>query len=140
MDQVVEGIGVASSQVADSTRTIWESDQRKEIQDSVVKGLSGRAATAIEEQVKEVADNPETQKFVGKMEDVTGKIVEDVTANKAFQDIAEAVMKSINRAAASIEKWLGQQKSSPPTEASAPQSPAAASDGTQTIDIQHDGQ
>ena len=95
---------------------------------------------AIEEQVEKIADNPETQKFVGKMEDVTGKIVEDVTANKAFQDIAEAVMKGLNAAAASIEKWLGQQKSSPPTEAGAPESPAAASDGTQTIDIQRDGQ
>lgn len=139
VDQVVEGFEKAGGQVADSARTIWESEQRKEIQDSVVKSLSG-VATTIEDQVKKIAENPETQKFVNKMEDVTGRIVEDVTANKAFQDVAEAVMKGLNAAAASIERWLGQQRAASTPTAESPESPAApkSPDDTETIDIVRD--
>lgn len=135
-DQVVEGFGKAGAQVKDSAQKFWESDQRKDVQESVAKGVSSVTAV-IEEQMKRLAENPDTKKVVTKVETVTGKVVEDVSANKAIQDLAEIVMKLLNTGAASIEHWLDQQRTSPATPA-APSAPKAEPDDTQTIDIQRD--
>lgn len=108
MDDIVEGVERVSTTVAGSARQAWESDQRKEVQDSVVKGL-GELATAIEEQTKKFAANPETQKVVARIEEVTERAVAQVRSSKTIQDLAEGLAKGLSALATSIEGWLNQK-------------------------------
>jgi hypothetical protein len=149
VDDIVEGVERVSTQVADSARQFWESDQRKEVQDSVVKGLSG-LASAIEEQTKKIAANPETQKVVNRIEEVADKVVVQVRSSKTIQDLAEGVMKGLTAVAASIESWLVSQKTESGEETtdivpiedarveppSVPPAPPVSFDDTQSVDIE----
>lgn len=108
VDEVFSEAQRMGTQVADKAKTLWESDQRKEMQETVVKGLTGIAAT-IEEQVKKIADKDDTKRVMGKLEEASDKIVDQVRSSKTLQEAAETVMKGLSAAAASIERWLGQQ-------------------------------
>ena len=112
VDEVFTEAQRMGNQVADKAKTLWESDQRREMQDTVVKGLTGIAAT-IEEQVKKIADKDDTKRVMGKLEEASDKIVDQVRSSKTLQEAAETVMKGLSAAAASIERWLGQQGSAP---------------------------
>jgi len=130
VDELVDEFSRVGNQVADSARSIWESEERKDLQDAVVKTLTSIAA-AIEEQFKKIADKDETKKLVGKLEETTDKVVESVKASKTAQDAGEGILKGLQSAAASIEKWLNQQKQESPA---SPTSPSA--DDEQEIKIE----
>lgn len=132
LDELTQTVERLSNQVADSARTAWESEQRKEIQDSVIKGLNSIAA-AIEDQVKKLSETDDAKRFATKMEETTDRISEHVRSSSTFQDIADGLVKGFSAAAVSIEKWLGQQEgaSSSKGEAGAVQE----DDGTQSIMI-----
>lgn len=131
VDDLVDEFNRVGNQVADSARSIWESEERKDLQDAVVKTLTSIAA-AIEEQFKKVADKEETKKLVGKLEETTDKVVESVKSSKTAQDAGEGILKGLQNAANSIEKWLNQQKSDTP--AAPPSAPAeTASDGEEIL-------
>jgi hypothetical protein len=132
VDDLVEELNRVGSQVADQAKSAWESEQRKKMQDEMVKSFSS-VATAVEDQFKRLAANPDTQRFLGKVEEATSKVVEQARGSKTLQEAAEAVLKGLNSAAVAIEKWLGQQQAG----AGTPAAPAAPSpDDPQEIMIQ----
>lgn len=133
LDDLTQTVERLSNQVADSARTAWDSEQRKEIQDSVVKGLNS-IAVAIEDQVKKLAETDDARRFAARMEETTGRISEQVRSSKTFQDVADGLMKGFSAAAVSIEKWLGQQEAASGDQGAAPVSPAD-DDGAQSIPI-----
>jgi len=119
-DELTAELNRMGTQVAGQAKAAWESEQRKELQDQLVKGLSS-VATAVEEQVKKLAANTETQRFLGKVEEATNKVVEQARGSRSLQEAAEAVMKGLNSASTAIEKWLSQQQA--PSDRSAPTPP-----------------
>ncbi len=108
IDDLTAELNRVGGQVADQAKAVWESDQRKEFSDQVVKGLTS-VANVVEEQVKKLGAHPDTQRFLGKVEETTNKVVEQARGSKSLQEAAEAVMKGLSGAALAIEKWLGQQ-------------------------------
>lgn len=133
IDDLTAELNRVSGQVADHAKAVWESDQRKEFQDQVVKGLSS-VANVVEEQVKKIGAHPDTQRFLGKVEETTNKVVEQARGSKSLQEAAEAVMKGLSSAAGAIEKWLGQQQGGAPAASSVATPPL--SDEPQEITIQ----
>jgi chromosome segregation ATPase len=111
VDELTDELTRLSDQVAEHAKAVWESDQRKELQGQVAKGLTS-VATAVEDQFRKLSANPDTQRFVSKIEEATNKVVESARESKTVQDAAEVMLKGLNSAALSIEKWLGQQKGS----------------------------
>lgn len=111
VDELTDELTRLSDQVAEQAKAVWESDQRKELQGQVAKGLTS-VATAVEDQFRKLSANPDTQRFVSKIEEATNKVVESARESKTVQDAAEVMLKGLNSAALSIEKWLGQQKGS----------------------------
>ena len=136
-DELAQTIERISNEVANSARSAWESEQRKEIQDSVIKGLTG-IATAIEEQVKKLSETDDAKRFTAKMEETTDRITDQVKSSKTFQDIADGLVKGFSAAAVSLEKWLSQQDAAQKAgeNADAPLAAAADDEGTQNIVIQ----
>lgn len=127
IDDLVEEVGKVGNQVADSAKTIWESDQRKDVQEAVIKALT-TIAEAIEAQFRKLADMDETKTLVSKIEQTTDKAVESVRASKTAQDAAEGILKGLQSAAASIERWLSQQKSEMPPKTDSADLPAEPQD------------
>ncbi len=137
VDELTQTIERLSSEVANSARTAWDSEQRKEIQDSVVKGLTGIAA-AIEEQVKKVSATDDAKRFTAKIEETTDRISEQVKSSRTFQDVANSLVTGFSAAAASLEKWLSQQEAARKSGAAATtDSPTEDDDGTQSIAIEN---
>jgi hypothetical protein len=139
LDELTQTVERLSNEAANSARTAWDSEQRKEIQDSVVKGLTGIAA-AIEEQVKKLSDKEESKRLAAKLEETTDRITEQVKSSKTFQDIADGLVKGFSAAAVSLEKWLGQQEAAKRTGGDAAESatPSAVDDdGSQNIVIEN---
>ncbi len=131
LDELTETIERVSGQLADSARTAWDSEQRREVQDSVLRGLTGIAA-AIEEQVKKFSETEDAKRFTARMEETTDKIADQVRSSKSFQDVADGLAKGFSAAAISIEKWLRQQEAAAGSKAAAS---AQADEGTQEIAI-----
>lgn len=126
------------STVARSARTAWESEQRKELQDNVVTGLQGIAAT-IEEQAKKLAENPQAKEFLQKAESTVDDLIDQVAANPKVQETTASVLKALSGAAASLQSWLNQttsrlEQAHTPTVDVPPAPPAA--DEVQDIGIQ----
>jgi vacuolar-type H+-ATPase subunit E/Vma4 len=109
VDDIADSVERASTQVADTARQAWESEQRKEVQESVVKGLS-ELANAIEDQARKIAAKPDTQKVVARIEEVTERAVAQVRTSKTLQDLAEGLARGLSAMATSIEGWLSSQK------------------------------
>lgn len=127
IDDLVDEVGKAGDKVVDSAKTIWESDQRKDVQDAVVKALTS-IAEAIEAQFRKLADMEETKTLVTRIEQTTDKAVESVRASKTAQDAAEGILKGLQGAAAGIERWLNQQKSQFPPKTDSEDLPADGQD------------
>jgi hypothetical protein len=127
IDDFVGEASKVGSQVTDQAKSIWESEERKDLQDAVINALTS-VANAIEEQFKKIASTDESRKIVTKLEETTDKVVESVRSSKTAQDAADGILKGLQSAAASIEKWLSQQKSEPG-------SPAAPSSSNDAEDI-----
>ncbi len=137
MDELTQTVERLSNEVANSARTAWESEQRKEIQDSVVKGLTSIAA-AIEEQVKKLSETEDAKRFTAKMEETTERITEQVKTSKTFQDVADSLVKGFSAAAVSLEKWLGQQEATRRGDVAPAATDARADDdGSQSIVIEN---
>jgi hypothetical protein len=124
IDDFVAEASKVGSQVADSAKGVWESEQRKELQDSVVRSVNS-VASAVEEQVRRLAETEEMKKFIGKVEEATNKVVESARTSETLSEAAETVMRGLSAAALSIEKWLNQEKvnTAPPSTPSAPPAP-----------------
>lgn len=138
VDELTQTVERLSNEVANSARTAWESEQRKEIQDSVIRGLTGIAA-AIEEQVKKLSETDDAKRFTAKMEETTDRITDQVKSSRTFQDIADGLVKGFSAAAVSLEKWLGQQDTAKKSGegASATVASVVDEDGTQSIIIEN---
>lgn len=119
IDAVVDEATRLVTKGVESAKTLWESDQRKGVEEKVRAGL-GQITETIEEQVKKLSANEQTKQFVAKAEETAEDFIETVKSNKVFQDVAAGFMKGVASVTGELEKLMKPSSADKDAEGAAP--------------------
>ena len=93
-DQLLNELDRLGNQLIDAIRTAWNSDQRKELENEISKGIAS-AASSLNEGLQKVSESESTRNLINKAEEVISTVGEQVRSNKVTQDLVEGLSKGI---------------------------------------------
>jgi uncharacterized protein YaaR (DUF327 family) len=117
-DELLHELDRLGSQIVDMVRAAWNSEQRKQIEGDVVKGL-GIIAASIDEGVKKISESNAARDLLDKAEKVISNTGEQLRSSPTTQELIDALRRGIQRlndqlakAAAEMEGKSGGNKPS----------------------------
>lgn len=93
-DQLLNELDRLGNQLIDAIRTAWHSDQRKELEAEITKGIS-IAASSLNEGLQKLSESESTRNLVSKAEEVISTVGEQVRSSKITHDAVEGLSKGI---------------------------------------------
>ena len=94
VDQLINELDRLGNQLIDAIRTAWNSDQRKELETEISKGIAS-AASSLNEGLQKVSENESTKQLINKAEEVFSTVGEQVRSSKVTHDLVEGLSKGI---------------------------------------------
>lgn len=114
-DQLLDELNRLGNQLIEAIRTAWNSDQRKELEVEISKGISS-AASNLSEGLKQVSESESTRSLLNKAEEVMSTVGEQVRKSKVTHDVIDGLrvgLQSLNDQLADFTADM--KKKQPPT-------------------------
>ena len=120
-DELFEEVQRLGVRFAAVIQTAWNSDERKQIEGEVRKGLSAMAV-GVEEGFRKLSENERTRDVMDQADDVMTSMGEKARSSEVTSDLAGNLASGLRKVSETLSKWVEEQ------------SPANPDTGTQSGD------
>ena len=126
--ELMDELGRLGSRFVDLAQAAWASDERKQMEADLRKGLNS-VVESLEEGFQRIRESEQTKESLEKAKDVADDITERVGASQTAHELAEDLMNGLRMLGQQLDKWTAEFK-----EDKAAGSPSAAEE--QEIPVQ----
>lgn len=90
-------------------KVAWNSDQRRQLEQDLTKGINSLAAN-LEEGLKKVGESQQAKEFVTRAEGVAESVAERVRTSEVSQEVGEGLIKGLRSLSTQLEKLTNELK------------------------------
>lgn len=109
VDQLINELDRLGNQLIDAIRTAWNSDQRKELESEISKGIAS-AASSLNEGLQKVSESESTKQIINKAEEVFSTVGEQVRSSKVTHDLVAGLSQGIQALNSQLEQFVSSAK------------------------------
>lgn len=114
VDQLLNELNRLGGQLIEAIRTAWNSDQRKELEVEISKGISS-AANSLSEGLKQVSENESARNLFNKAEEVMSTVGDQVRNSKVAQEAVDNLRVGIQSLNDQLAKFNAETKKTQPS-------------------------
>lgn len=112
-DQLVEELGRLGRKLAEVLETAWNSDQRREIEQDLRKGLS-RVAESLEAGLQTVSEKEETRRVLDKAETAADNLGDKARRSEVANELAVGLTKGLHALGDQLDRLAQEMRASQP--------------------------
>ena len=109
----VQRLGVRFAQVL---QTAWNSDERKQIETEVRKGLSAMAS-GVEEGLHKVSEDERARNVVDQADEVMTSVGDTIRSSEVTKELTSSLASGLRKVSDTLSKWVNEQTTEPPVDA-----------------------
>jgi len=114
-DELFEEVQKLGARFAEVIQTAWNSDERKQIEGEVRKGLSAMAS-GVDEGFRKLNENERAHDVVDQADDVMTSVGDKVRSSQVTSDLAGNLASGLRRVSETLSKWVEEQSASDQTD------------------------
>jgi hypothetical protein len=115
-DELFEEVQRLGSRFAQVLQTAWNSDERKQIETEVRKGLSAMAS-GVEDGLNKVSEDERTRNVVDQADDVMTSMGETIRSSEVTKELTSSLATGLRKVSDTLSKWVNEQTTQPPADA-----------------------
>lgn len=124
-DELFEEVQRLGARFAAVVQTAWNSDERKQIEAEVRRGLAAMAAT-VEDGFRKVNEDERARHVVDQADDVMTNMGEKVRSSQVTSDLASNLASGLRKVSDTLARWVEEQSAA--SKSAAPNDSARAAD------------
>lgn len=110
-DELFEEVQRLGARFAAVVQTAWDSDERRQIEGEVRKGLSAMAS-GVEEGFRKVNEDERARDVVDQADDVMTSVGDKVRSSQVTNDLAGNLASGLRKVSDTLSKWVEEQSTS----------------------------
>lgn len=110
-DELFEEVQRLGARFAAVVQTAWNSDERRQIEGEVRKGLSAMASS-VEEGFHKVSEDERARDVVDQADDVMTSVGDKVRSSQVTNDLAGNLASGLRKVSDTLSKWVEEQSAS----------------------------
>ena len=110
-DELFEEVQKLGARFAEVIQTAWDSDERRQIEGEVRKGLAAMAS-GVDEGFRKLNENERARDVVDQADDVMTSMGEKVRSSQVTNDLAGNLASGLRRVSETLSKWVEEQSAS----------------------------
>lgn len=107
-DELFEEVQRLGSRFAQVLQTAWNSDERKQIETEVRKGLSAMAS-GVEEGLHKVSEDERARNVVDQADDVVTSVGDKIRSSEVTNELASNLASGLRKVSDTLSKWVNEQ-------------------------------
>ncbi len=108
-DELFEEVNRLGARFATALQTAWNSEERKNLQVDIKRGLSS-VTSSLEEGFQKASDNEKTSDIIDKADDVMTKAGEKVRSSEVTSELAASLATGLRKVSDQLEKWVNEME------------------------------
>ena len=136
-DELVNELGRLGRKFLELLETAWNSEQRRQIEQDLRKGLNS-VADSLEDGLKDLGEKEQTKEFIGKAESVADNVGEKVRSSDAANELAKGLASGLHVLADQLDRLASEMRTSQSTASGSAAAREEDGDESQDIPITHE--
>ena len=107
-DELFEEVQRLATRFAQAVRTAWDSEERKQLETEVRKGLSA-LAEGVEEGFQKISEDERARTVVDQADEVMTSVGDTIRTSQVTNELASGLAKGLRKVSDTLSQWLEEQ-------------------------------